>query len=162
MPVSKHLPYNWHDTPNIHLCTTMDFEKMRRRKHQNHLKSRKYAPPNTGVNSPQFNGVRFYRLGNLVKTATYRAMTGLRHCWLLTAALSHAQQMQRFGDYELHYIVITRQPCSHLSLLGTEFARAKPCAIFPLSTPTARACLRYWRVPRRTYSASAKTFRFVK
>ena len=28
MPVSKHLPYNWHNTPNIHLCTTMDFEKM--------------------------------------------------------------------------------------------------------------------------------------
>ena len=28
MPVSKHLPHDWHNTPNIHLCTTMDFEKM--------------------------------------------------------------------------------------------------------------------------------------
>jgi methionine biosynthesis protein MetW len=26
MPVSKALPYNWWDTPNIHLCTVEDFE----------------------------------------------------------------------------------------------------------------------------------------
>lgn len=26
MPVSKTLPYQWHDTPNIHLCTVRDFE----------------------------------------------------------------------------------------------------------------------------------------
>jgi methionine biosynthesis protein MetW len=26
MPVSKALPYNWWDTPNIHLCTVKDFE----------------------------------------------------------------------------------------------------------------------------------------
>jgi methionine biosynthesis protein MetW len=26
MPVSKSLPYNWWDTPNIHLCTVKDFE----------------------------------------------------------------------------------------------------------------------------------------
>jgi len=27
MPVSHNLPYNWYDTPNIHLCTIADFEK---------------------------------------------------------------------------------------------------------------------------------------
>jgi len=27
MPVSKDLPYQWFDTPNIHLCTVQDFEK---------------------------------------------------------------------------------------------------------------------------------------
>lgn len=26
MPVSSSLPYNWYDTPNIHLCTVNDFE----------------------------------------------------------------------------------------------------------------------------------------
>lgn len=26
MPVSKFLPYNWYDTPNIHFCTVRDFE----------------------------------------------------------------------------------------------------------------------------------------
>jgi methionine biosynthesis protein MetW len=26
MPVSKHLPYQWFDTPNVHLCTLKDFE----------------------------------------------------------------------------------------------------------------------------------------
>lgn len=26
MPVSKRLPYQWYDTPNIHLCTVRDFD----------------------------------------------------------------------------------------------------------------------------------------
>ncbi len=26
MPVSKELPYQWYDTPNVHLCTLSDFE----------------------------------------------------------------------------------------------------------------------------------------
>ena len=26
MPVTKTIPYEWHDTPNIHLCTPKDFE----------------------------------------------------------------------------------------------------------------------------------------
>jgi methionine biosynthesis protein MetW len=25
MPVTGNLPYDWHDTPNIHLCTIKDF-----------------------------------------------------------------------------------------------------------------------------------------
>ncbi|HEX7034588.1 MAG TPA: methionine biosynthesis protein MetW [Pseudomonadales bacterium] len=28
MPVARHLPHNWFDTPNIHLCTFDDFEKL--------------------------------------------------------------------------------------------------------------------------------------
>ena len=27
MPVSEHLPHSWFDTPNIHLCTFLDFER---------------------------------------------------------------------------------------------------------------------------------------
>ena len=26
MPITSELPYSWHDTPNIHLCTISDFE----------------------------------------------------------------------------------------------------------------------------------------
>lgn len=32
MPMSKTLPYNWYDTPNIHMCTFHDFEKLCRDK----------------------------------------------------------------------------------------------------------------------------------
>ena len=28
MPVAKHLPHSWFDTPNIHLCTFKDFEQL--------------------------------------------------------------------------------------------------------------------------------------
>lgn len=28
MPVSEELPFKWYDTPNIHLCTIRDFEKL--------------------------------------------------------------------------------------------------------------------------------------
>lgn len=28
MPVSKFMPYNWYDTPNIHFCTVRDFEQL--------------------------------------------------------------------------------------------------------------------------------------
>lgn len=28
MPVARHLPHHWYDTPNIHLCTFDDFEKL--------------------------------------------------------------------------------------------------------------------------------------
>jgi methionine biosynthesis protein MetW len=28
MPVSREIPYQWWDTPNIHLCTTRDFRKL--------------------------------------------------------------------------------------------------------------------------------------
>ncbi len=28
MPVARHLPHQWYDTPNIHLCTFRDFERL--------------------------------------------------------------------------------------------------------------------------------------
>ena len=28
MPVTSELPFSWHSTPNIHLCTIRDFKKM--------------------------------------------------------------------------------------------------------------------------------------
>ncbi len=28
MPVSRFMPYNWYDTPNIHFCTVKDFETL--------------------------------------------------------------------------------------------------------------------------------------
>ena len=28
MPVSKELPYQWYDTPNVHHCTLVDFEDL--------------------------------------------------------------------------------------------------------------------------------------
>jgi methionine biosynthesis protein MetW len=31
MPVSEELPYEWYDTPNVHLCTLADFEDLCRR-----------------------------------------------------------------------------------------------------------------------------------
>ena len=32
MPMSETLPYNWYDTPNIHMCTFRDFEMLCREK----------------------------------------------------------------------------------------------------------------------------------
>lgn len=31
MPVSENLPYQWYDTPNVHLCTLSDFEDLARK-----------------------------------------------------------------------------------------------------------------------------------
>ena len=28
MPISKEMPYQWYNTPNIHLCTLKDFEDL--------------------------------------------------------------------------------------------------------------------------------------
>ena len=43
MPVSKELPYQWYDTPNIHLCTVKDFRELCRQEglrieHEHYLK----------------------------------------------------------------------------------------------------------------------------
>lgn len=68
MPVSKQLPHNWFDTPNIHLCTFADFEQLcaaesiniiqRRVVNANHQEK-------TFINwAPNFFGTyAFYRLG---------------------------------------------------------------------------------------------------
>ena len=40
MPVSKNLPYQWYDTPNVHLCTINDFDKFCA-SHNIHIKERR-------------------------------------------------------------------------------------------------------------------------
>lgn len=68
MPVAKHLPHNWFDTPNIHLCTFLDFEQLCRvkglrvierfvvdREYQNRMLINRF--PN------MFGTTAFYRLG---------------------------------------------------------------------------------------------------
>lgn len=40
MPVSSELPYQWFDTPNVHLCTLRDFEKFCRDHHVTVLERR--------------------------------------------------------------------------------------------------------------------------
>lgn len=38
MPVSKFMPYEWYDTPNIHFCTVRDFDDLCRKKNVRVLK----------------------------------------------------------------------------------------------------------------------------
>lgn len=40
MPVTPGLPYQWYDTPNIHLCTLRDFEALCSQHHINILERR--------------------------------------------------------------------------------------------------------------------------
>ena len=54
MPVSKELPYQWWDTPNIHLCTIRDFRKLCREEglaieHELYLRSVDAPPPTRPV-----------------------------------------------------------------------------------------------------------------
>jgi methionine biosynthesis protein MetW len=53
MPVSKFMPYNWYDTPNIHFCTIRDFEAL--------LAERRIKVLNRVVSSPSA------KLGGLAK-----------------------------------------------------------------------------------------------
>ncbi len=68
MPMARHLPHDWHDTPNIHLCTVKDFERLARDKglriiqrfvagadHRNH--------PLMSLMPNLFGAIAFYRLG---------------------------------------------------------------------------------------------------
>ena len=68
MPMSRHLPHAWFDTPNIHLCTFKDFERLcgelklkiiERRvvNHQNVQRAWVDSVPNL------FGTVAFYRVG---------------------------------------------------------------------------------------------------
>ena len=41
MPVSEALPYQWYDTPNIHLCTVADFDALPRRARLSHRRARR-------------------------------------------------------------------------------------------------------------------------
>jgi methionine biosynthesis protein MetW len=68
MPVSRHLPHSWYDTPNIHLCTFRDFEQLCRDK-QIHIIERSMVDADHAnrplINRfPNFFGAfAFYRLG---------------------------------------------------------------------------------------------------
>ena len=45
MPVSEELPYQWYDTPNVHLCTISDFERVLRRPRRAHPRARSCCTP---------------------------------------------------------------------------------------------------------------------
>ncbi len=54
MPVSKEIPYQWWDTPNIHLCTIRDFRKLCREEglcieHELYLRSVDVPPPSRSL-----------------------------------------------------------------------------------------------------------------
>ncbi|MFZ3018357.1 MAG: methionine biosynthesis protein MetW [Gallionella sp.] len=67
MPVSKELPYQWYDTPNVHLCTLHDFESFCCRKGVAILDRRVMA-----------GGLEMKLLPNLLgSTAVYRFQRGI-------------------------------------------------------------------------------------
>lgn len=68
MPVSRHLPHSWYDTPNIHLCTFRDFEQLCRDKQINIIErfmvDADHASRPLINRFPNFFGAfAFYRLG---------------------------------------------------------------------------------------------------
>lgn len=52
MPVTRTLPYRWHETPNIHLCTIRDFEALARAEGLTLLARRLLRP--SGAAAPGF------------------------------------------------------------------------------------------------------------
>ena len=68
MPMARHLPHPWFDTPNIHLCTFKDFERLVRRKGlrivQRFVTDACHANrPLTNLFPNLFGSIAFYRLG---------------------------------------------------------------------------------------------------
>jgi methionine biosynthesis protein MetW len=68
MPVAKHLPHSWYDTPNIHLCTFSDFERLCSEKSLRIIE--RFVSDANHVNRPLMNRFpnffgtyAFYRLG---------------------------------------------------------------------------------------------------
>ncbi|MCZ6619964.1 MAG: methionine biosynthesis protein MetW [Gammaproteobacteria bacterium] len=69
MPVAEHLPYSWYDTPNIHLCTFRDFERLCRDKGVRIIE--RFVADSKHLNRPLMNlfpnffgAIAFYRLGS--------------------------------------------------------------------------------------------------
>ncbi len=69
MPIARHLPYSWYDTPNIHLCTFRDFERLCRDKGIRIIE--RLVANADHVNRPLmslfpnfFGAIAFYRLGS--------------------------------------------------------------------------------------------------
>ena len=68
MPVARHLPHSWYETPNIHLCTFKDFEMLCRKRRlriiERFVVDDAYRNRPLGNQFPNFFGtVAFYRLG---------------------------------------------------------------------------------------------------
>ena len=67
MPVARHLPHQWHDTPNIHLCTFHDFERLVAEKRlpvvQRHVVDGRYRVRAGMAFANLFGSRAFYRLG---------------------------------------------------------------------------------------------------
>lgn len=65
MPVSRNLPYQWYDTPNVHLCTISDFDNFCR-DHHIRVAERLVLTDGKPVNAmPNILGsLAMYRLGN--------------------------------------------------------------------------------------------------
>lgn len=67
MPVSRTLPYQWYNTPNVHLCTLHDFEAFCRR-----------CAVNITARSVMMGGREVMLLSNLLgSTAVYRLQRGI-------------------------------------------------------------------------------------
>jgi len=68
MPSAKHIPHTWYDTPNIHLCTFKDFERLAWRKGLRIIE--RFVVGADYLNRPLanllpnlFGSIAFYRLG---------------------------------------------------------------------------------------------------
>lgn len=68
MPIAEHLPHRWYDTPNIHLCTFADFERLCRAKRleiiERFVSDTSYRPrPLMNLLPNLFGTIAYYRLG---------------------------------------------------------------------------------------------------
>jgi methionine biosynthesis protein MetW len=71
MPIAKHLPHSWYDTPNIHLCTFKDFERTCRKKRLQIIQ--RFVVNEQHLSHPlmnrfpnMFGNIAFYHLGRPV------------------------------------------------------------------------------------------------
>lgn len=68
MPMAKHLPHTWYETPNIHLCTFKDFERLVREKEIRIIErfvvsADHFNRPLMNLFPNLFGAIAFYRLG---------------------------------------------------------------------------------------------------
>ncbi len=71
MPVSEALPYEWYNTPNIHLCTFKDFEKLCAQ-HDIHIINRFAVSDSDKGHSPLFTALIRQAPNLLADVAIYR------------------------------------------------------------------------------------------
>ena len=68
MPMARHLPHTWYETPNIHLCTFKDFERLVRAKGLSIIErfvvsADHFNRPLMNLFPNLFGSIAFYRLG---------------------------------------------------------------------------------------------------